>query len=45
MTVMQLSPTTASRQAGANVPGFGNYNNLRNQQWNLTHTWTISKLW
>ena len=28
--------------AGANVPGFGNLNNLRNQQWNFTHTWTIS---
>jgi len=28
--------------SGANVPGFGNYNNLRNQQWNFTHTWTIS---
>jgi hypothetical protein len=28
--------------AGANVPGFGNLNDLRNQQWNLTHTWTIN---
>ena len=28
--------------AGANVPGFGNFNNLRNQQWNFTHTWTIN---
>jgi hypothetical protein len=28
--------------AGANVPGFGNNNNLRFQQWNLTHTWTIN---
>jgi len=28
--------------AGANVPGFGNFNNLRNQQWNFTPTWTIN---
>jgi hypothetical protein len=29
-------------EAGANVPGFGNYNNERFQQWNFTHTWTIN---
>jgi hypothetical protein len=28
--------------AGANTPGFGNLNNLRNQQWNFSHTWTIN---
>jgi hypothetical protein len=28
--------------AGANVPGFGNDNNLRFQQYNFTHTWTIN---
>jgi hypothetical protein len=28
--------------AGANVPGFGNNNNTRNQQWNFSHTWTIN---
>ncbi|MGD0269722.1 MAG: carboxypeptidase regulatory-like domain-containing protein [Candidatus Sulfotelmatobacter sp.] len=28
--------------AGANTPGFGNQNNLRYQQWNFTHTWTIN---
>ena len=38
----ELQPYSSFEQAGANVPGFGNYNNLRNQQWNLTHTWTIT---
>ncbi|MGO8794252.1 MAG: carboxypeptidase regulatory-like domain-containing protein [Candidatus Sulfotelmatobacter sp.] len=38
----QLQPYNTFEEAGANVPGFGNYNNLRNQQWNLAHTWTIS---
>ena len=38
----QLQPYDNFEEAGANVPGFGNYLNLRNQQWNLTHTWTIS---
>ncbi len=37
-----LQPYDTFEQAGANVPGFGNYNNLRNQQWNFTHTWTIN---
>jgi len=38
----QLSPYDTFEQAGANVPGFGNYNNIRYQQWNLTHTWTVT---
>jgi Carboxypeptidase regulatory-like domain len=38
----QLQPYNQFEQAGANLPGFGNYNNVRYQQWNLTHTWTIS---
>jgi hypothetical protein len=38
----QLQPYDTFEASGANVPGFGNYNNLRNQQWNLTHTWTIN---
>jgi len=37
-----LQPYDTFEAAGASVPGFGNYNNLRFQQWNLTHTWTIS---
>jgi hypothetical protein len=38
----QLQPFNEFEQAGANVPGFGNFNNNRFQQWNLSHTWTIS---
>jgi len=37
-----LAPYNTFEAAGANVPGFGNHNDLRNQQWNLTHTWTIN---
>jgi hypothetical protein len=37
-----LLPYNTFEQAGANVPGFGNYNNERFQQWNFTHTWTIN---
>jgi len=39
---LQLQPYNTFEQSGANIPGFGNYNKLRNQQWSLTHTWTIS---
>ncbi len=35
-------PYDTFEAAGANVPGFGNLNDLRNQQWNFTHTWTIN---
>jgi hypothetical protein len=38
----QLEPFDQFEQAGANVPGFGNFNNNRFQQWNLTHTWTLT---
>jgi hypothetical protein len=38
----ELDPYDTFEEAGANIPGFGNYNNLRDQQWNFTHTWTIS---
>jgi len=38
----QSQPFNEFEQAGANVPGFGNFNNNRFQQWNLSHTWTIS---
>jgi len=38
----KLEPYNTFEESGANVPGFGNYNNSRYQQWNLTHTWTIS---
>ncbi len=38
----ELQPYDTFEAAGANVPGFGNLNNLRNQQWNFTHNWTIS---
>src|SRR5271155_5188631 len=37
-----LEPYNTFEAAGANVPGFGNHNDLRNQQWNLTHTWSIN---
>ncbi len=40
--VSQLMPYNNFEEAGANVPGFGNYDNNRNQQWNLSHTWTAS---
>ncbi len=39
---VQLQPYNTFEQSGANLPGFGNYNDLRFQQWNLTHTWTIN---
>ncbi len=38
----QLQPYNQFEEAGANVPGFGNYNNLRYQQYNFAHTWTIT---
>jgi hypothetical protein len=37
-----LQPYDTFEASGATVPGFGNFNNLRNQQWNFTHTWTIN---
>jgi hypothetical protein len=38
----ELDPYNTFEQAGATVPGFGSYNNVRFQQWNFTHTWTIN---
>ena len=38
----QLQPFDQFEAAGANVPGFGNFDKSRYQQWNLGHTWTIS---
>jgi hypothetical protein len=38
----QLQPYNTFEESGANLPGFGNYNDLRYQQWNITHTWTIN---
>jgi outer membrane receptor protein involved in Fe transport len=38
----ELDPYNEFEQAGATVPGFGSYNNVRFQQWNLTHTWTVT---
>jgi len=40
--VRQLAPYDTFEQAGANVPGFGNFNNSRYQQWNLSHSWSLS---
>ena len=40
--VSQFSPYNNFEEAGANVPGFGNFNDSRYQQWNLSHTWTAS---
>jgi hypothetical protein len=37
-----LTPYNTFEDAGATVPGFGNFNNSRDQQYNLSHTWTIS---
>jgi hypothetical protein len=38
----QLQPYDTFGGAGATVPGFGNFNNLRSQQWNFSHTWTLT---
>ena len=40
--ISQMQPYDSFEQAGANVPGFGNFDNSRYQQWNLSHTWTIN---
>ena len=37
-----VSPFAQFQAAGANVPGFGSVTNERFQQWNISHTWTIS---
>jgi hypothetical protein len=38
----ELDPYDTFEAAGANTTGFGNANNLRYQQWNFSHTWTIN---
>jgi hypothetical protein len=38
----ELDPYDTFEAAGANTTGFGNLNNLRYQQWNFTHTWTVN---
>ncbi|MBZ5681628.1 MAG: TonB-dependent receptor [Acidobacteriia bacterium] len=37
-----FSPFNNFQAAGANVPGFGADSKNRYQQWNLSHTWTVS---
>ncbi len=37
-----LQPFANFQLAGANVPGFGSQVAERNQQWNLSHTWSLS---
>ena len=37
-----VSPFAQFQAAGANVPGFGSTTNERFQQYNISHTWTIS---
>jgi hypothetical protein len=37
-----VSPFAQFEAAGANVPGFGSITNERFQQWNISHTWTLS---
>src|SRR5205809_4873606 len=37
-----VSPFAVFEAAGASVPGFGSIVNERFQQWNITHTWTLS---
>ena len=37
-----VSPFAQFQAAGANIPGFGATTNERFQQWNISHTWTIS---
>jgi carboxypeptidase family protein len=37
-----FSPFNSFQAAGANMPGFGDTIGQRNQQYNMSHTWTIS---
>jgi hypothetical protein len=37
-----VSPFAQFQAAGANIPGFGSITNERFQQWNISHTWTLS---
>src|SRR5579863_2398222 len=38
----RTEPFSSFQAAGANVPGFGAIFKTRIQQWNLSHTWTLS---
>jgi outer membrane receptor protein involved in Fe transport len=38
----ELDPYNTFEEAGATLPGFGSYNNARDQQWDINHTWTIN---
>jgi outer membrane receptor protein involved in Fe transport len=38
----ELDPYNEFEAAGASLPGFGSYNNARDQQWDINHTWTIN---
>jgi hypothetical protein len=38
----EFSPFNTFQAAGANLPGFGDTVKTRNQQYNLSHAWTIS---
>lgn len=40
--IRQFQPYNEFEAAGADVPGFGNLNDNRFQQYNLSHTWTIT---
>jgi hypothetical protein len=40
--IRQLAPYDTFEQAGANIPGFGNFDNSRFQQWNISHSWSLS---
>ncbi|MGA7379206.1 MAG: hypothetical protein WBX03_00015, partial [Terriglobales bacterium] len=40
--IYELQPYNTFEEAGANVPGFGNFNNSRFQQWNISHSWSLS---
>src|ERR1700687_2651755 len=37
-----VSPFAQFQASGANIPGFGSLTNERFQQWNISHTWTLS---
>jgi Carboxypeptidase regulatory-like domain len=38
----KFDPFDNFQASGANIPGFGGLTNQRFQQWNLSHTWTLS---
>ncbi len=40
--IYNFQPYDNFQGAGANVAGFGNFDNQRYQQWNLSHTYTIT---